>query len=100
MKSRACLLAIVSLGFFASLGGPACADDSQISGPSFTTAIDDGRIHIKPALQLPVISSPPFACDAGTRGSLVLGKAAQLCVCDEKWKLVNTNRLCEWSDAK
>jgi hypothetical protein len=74
----------------------AWAADTQISGPGFVTAVDDGRIHITPAFQLSINDEPPFACSAATRGGIALDSKAHLCVCDERWKLANTDEACAW----
>jgi hypothetical protein len=79
------------------LGSPAGAQ-TRISGPAFTTAPDDGRIRVSPALQLSISSVPPLACTSAARGAIALDSRAHLCLCDGQcWKLANTDEACAWT---
>lgn len=78
----------------------AWAADTQISGPGFVTAVDDGRIHISPAVQLPINLKPPVACSPETRGTFAVNGNTRLCICDgQGWKIANTDEACAWTPA-
>jgi len=98
MLLRLTFFVVVIAGPF--FGATAALAETQISAPAFTSAPDDGRVHVAPALQLSVDLIAPFACDGTTRGALVLDAAAHLCICDAGWKIANTETLCEWSGGK
>lgn len=67
--------------------------------PSFIGPVE-GRVHVSPAIQLPVNAEPPIACSADTRGTIALNTTVQLCLCDGAgWKLINSDTSCTWKTA-
>jgi hypothetical protein len=82
---------------YADTQSPAPDATSPAQGAGSGVGTGEGRVHVIPAMQLPLNATPPIACSADTRGTIALNAAVQLCLCDGAgWKLVNTDTSCTW----